>query len=122
MVSDAVVKINSSGRTDVTALSKDVLAPPPKDKVAIEARPEDRADVATKFSPETMSVVEPEPASLSTFTATTFAAFATPHRDPAAVAAVCVPVQKSQSESAELHLGGRGGGQKLTVAVSIRIG
>lgn len=41
-------------RTEATALSRDVEAPPPRLIVAIEGRPDERAEVRTKFKPDTL--------------------------------------------------------------------
>ena len=45
--------------TEATALSRAVDAGPPKLIVAIEGRPEEAADDAAKFIPETMSETNP---------------------------------------------------------------
>lgn len=49
--------------TEVTALSRAVEAPPPRDREAMEGRPEAAADEATKLRPETLgetSVILPQ--------------------------------------------------------------
>jgi hypothetical protein len=51
--------------TEVTALSKAVEAPPPRDIETMEGRPDDAAEEATKLRPETLNIVRNQSGGLS---------------------------------------------------------
>src|SRR2546428_306739 len=71
-----------------TAASRVESAPPPSDMLATAGL---TAFAVTQSMPPTTPAVGPEPRQFSTLTATTLAPFASPYREPAMVAATCVP-------------------------------
>ena len=64
-----------------TALSKAVLAPPPRAKTPMDGRPEVCLRVTTQLTPEIISATDPVPESESTLTAMPLAAVAVPPVD-----------------------------------------